>query len=224
MKSYLSKYGTAKDFLTRFAPDKQAACAKFPEACVLRDCPTLVDARNMYGQDTAELWLAIELRDASEFARTERKPEPFEIDECARTLYSQFYHLKISELLLFFAKFKGGAYGKFYGEVDLLTIGEAMQKFLKSRRDLISRAEEKERAERAIEERTKRGGCCTREEYNGMEQVEIPVRVIVDTPALQEALHPRRHGVNDDATITIPKDRLADVWKFVENGQISVLR
>lgn len=223
LKNYLSKYGGMDSFLAKFAPDTQAACAKFPEACVLRDCPTLVDVRNMYGRDAAELWLSIELRDISEYGgagSAALKPTAFEIDECARTLYSLYYHLKLSELLLFFAKLKGGAYGKFYGKVDLLMIGEAMQKFLKYRDTLIRRAEEKARAAAKLAE--DRTGCCTREQYNGMERVKFDIRIIKDTEELRAALKPKGYGANGWATVDVTKDQIPAVIEYERRREIVV--
>lgn len=220
LRSFLSKYGAKDSFLAAFAPDKQAVCAKFPEACVLRDCPTLVDVRNMYGRDAAELWLAIEVRDLNEYGGAAGKATTFEIDECARTLYAQYYHLKLSELLLFFAKLKGGAYGKFYGTVDLMMIGGALQKFLIYRNDLISRAEEKARAAKTIKE--DRTGCCTREAYNKMERVQFDIRIIKDTEELRAALNPKGYGVNGWATVDIAKDQIPALMEYEEKQQIVV--
>lgn len=221
LKNYLSKFGDKENFLKTFAPDLQAVCAKFPEECVFRDTPTLVDVRNMYGLDTAELWLAIELSDVVEFrSGGEQKPNPFEIDEGARTLYTHAYYLKIPELLLFFAKLKSGAYGKFFGSVDFVMIGEAVQKFLKYRNDLISRAEEKERAARAAEE--DRTGCCTRKQYNEMERVQFDIRIIKDTEELRAALKPKGYGVNGWATVDVTKDQIPTVMEYEEKRQIVI--
>ncbi len=223
LRNYLSKYGERDSFLAKFAPDTQAACAKFPEACVLRDCPTLVDVRNMYGRDAAELWLSIELRDISEYGgagSAASKPTPFEIDECARTLYSLYYHLKLSEMLLFFAKLKGGAYGKFYGKVDLLMIGEAMQKFLKYRDTLIRWAEDKARAAAKIAE--DRTGCCTREQYDGMKTVNFDIRIVKDSEGLRAALKPHNFDVNGWCVVTASKEQIPAVIEYERRREIVV--
>lgn len=201
----------------------QAKYSQYPERCVLGDCPTLSEVSAMYGRKVSHSWLVIQLSDLNEYAGARERMTTEQVAETARVIYLARYGLKLSELTLFFSQLKEGRYGAFYGVVDPMQITRALTEFMRYRADVIDR-QANERRRKELEERLTRGGCCTREEYNGMEQVEIPVRVIVDTPALQEALHPRRHGVNDNATITIKKDRLADVWKFVENGQISVLR
>ena len=36
-------------------------------------------------------------------------------EEAARMIISEFYYFKLSEFMLFFAYFKGGRYGRFYG-------------------------------------------------------------------------------------------------------------
>ena len=47
----------------------------------------------------------------------------------------QYHYIKLTEFILFVARFKLGRYGKFYGYFDTITIGEAFRKFLKDRSD-----------------------------------------------------------------------------------------
>ena len=148
---YLSRYKTSDYLLTAFNPSLQVLFARHKEKCLMGQCPTLVDIRRIWGSRCSETWVEIQLRDLAEYSGAREKPNILQIEEAARMICEEFYYLKLSELMLFFARFKTGYYGKFYGSVDLMAITEALQKFKYWRFDEISRIEE----QRAIEDRAK---------------------------------------------------------------------
>lgn len=82
-----------------------------------------------------------------------------QIEEVARVIISEFYYMKLSEIMLFFAYFKAGRYGNFYGCVDPLVITTALQRFKTERMQWIIRleqiAEEKKRNATPINAPTK---------------------------------------------------------------------
>lgn len=62
---------------------------------------------------------------------------PQQVLDCARTISSMYYYLKVSELMLFFFRFKAGKYGRFYGSVDPMAITSALIDFLDERDSVI---------------------------------------------------------------------------------------
>lgn len=105
-------------------------------------CPTLVDIRRIWGNQCSETWVEIQLRDLAEFSGAREKPNLLQLEEAARMICEEFYYLKLSELMLFFARYKTGHYGKFYGTVDLMAITETLQAFKLWRFQEINRIEE----------------------------------------------------------------------------------
>lgn len=112
-----------------FLPEHQVNFARHPTKCLTGDCPTIADVRNIWGSRYAEIWLANQIHNLSEYAGTNQKLDTLQTEEVARMVAQEFYYFKLSEFMLFFAHFKVGRYGKFYGNVDPLVIVEALQKF-----------------------------------------------------------------------------------------------
>lgn len=57
------------------------------------------------------------------------------LNEFSGLFVSQYHYIKLTEFILFVARFKLGRYGKFYGYFDTITVGEAFRKFLRERSD-----------------------------------------------------------------------------------------
>jgi len=76
------------------------------------------------------------------------------------------YYLKVSELMLFFHRFKAGKYGEFYGVVDPQRIMSGLNMFLRERVEEIAQYE-RIVAQKRIEEESKQRDerCITHEEY-----------------------------------------------------------
>lgn len=149
--NFLSQHKTAEQLMTAYNPSMQAICAKQKERCVTGNSPTLVDFKHMFGENKAELWLAIQIKDFSEYTGVKKKLTTFQIEDTAMVILSDFFYLKMSEVLLFFAFMKGGRYERFYGAVDPLVITSSLRMFLRDRAKIIEQheTEEQERKRQA---------------------------------------------------------------------------
>lgn len=107
--------------------------------------PTLSVLNDAFGCSTTEAWLAVQIRDLSEFSGCRDKLDIENIDKLAKVIIASFHHLKVTELMHFFLLFKSGKYGKFYGAVDGLVITEALQEFCHDRNETLHRIYEEER-------------------------------------------------------------------------------
>lgn len=145
---YLLRYANSENVIASFSPDKQVYFARYPKKCLVGNGPTLVDVRCIWGERFAESLLECQLKDLSEYAGAKEKPDTLQIEETARVIAGEFYYLKLSEFMLFFAHFKAGRYGKFYGSVDPLVITEALQKFKAWRFDALNRIQQAEEQEK----------------------------------------------------------------------------
>lgn len=85
-----------------------------------------------------------------------------QLTECAMMIVDNYHWLKVSELMLFFYRFKLWKYGSFYGVVDPSRIMEALTAFVRERNDALSKIEQEAR-DRKMEEHLSK--AVTYEEY-----------------------------------------------------------
>lgn len=146
----MSKYGNRSSFLAKFNPDSQRIVCRDEDNCIFGDYPTIVTLNNVYGQNTAFAWLVPQLYNLSEFCGCRDKLQGKPLEECADVIAREFYYLKVSELMLFFQRFKTGRYGRFYGSVDPLVITTSLREFVKDRNIALSRKEQEDRMQRLM--------------------------------------------------------------------------
>lgn len=162
----IERYKTGKEFMVLFNPGKQFAFCKDKDRCFTGLAPTLNVLDNAFGGNVTESWLAIQLRDLSEYAGSREKLSTAQIDQIAKTVHLAFGFLKVTELMYFFYLFKSGKFGHFYGAVDGLVITESLREFLKIRCAEIDRIEREQRDRLRIEqERREAGSRITLEEW-----------------------------------------------------------
>lgn len=144
----LSKeYGTLNEFLVRFNPSQQITVRADTELCFFGDYPTLASIKASYGSNAPAMWLVPQLKDLSEYCGCKEKLSGTPLEECACVIAAEFYYLKISEIMLFFHRFKSAKYGRFYGTIDPLIIIQSLYEFLKERNAAIDRAEREKEAQ-----------------------------------------------------------------------------
>lgn len=127
--------------MTVFNPDKQAEYCAHLDRCFIGNAPSLYRTKIAYGNNAAESWLEIQIRDLSEFTGCKGKMTIAQIEETSRIIVNNYGYLKITELMYFFQLFKAGRFGKFYGAVDGLVITTSLLEFLKIRASELDRLE-----------------------------------------------------------------------------------
>lgn len=161
------RYGNREGLLTKANPTMQRWCSQNIEQCHFGDFPTLAELK-VFGGNTPIMWLVPQLVNLSEFCGARDKLINDQLEDLAAIIAQQFYYLKISELMLFFFRFKSGRYGRFYGTVDPLIIVTALRDFCKERGRAIDehdREEQRKRMEQAAAE------AVTWEEYKATHPV-----------------------------------------------------
>ena len=151
--------------LKLFIPEEQAKFAKNASKCLLGDCPSVADVRTIWGEKWCLAWLENQLIDLSEYAGAAKKMDLLKVEDLARIMLQEFYYLKLSEFMLFFAYFKAGRYGAFYGNVDPLVITSSLQKFKKDRSKWIDQYERLEAAKQRERTPMTDPDCLTYEEW-----------------------------------------------------------
>ena len=136
----VSKFGDKDQFLQRVNPQTQASFALKPQKAVMGDYPTLTDICLSYGKTFAEQWLYPQITDLSVFTGAKNLDKE-QVRSLASVIAAEYRYLKVTELLLFFHRFKAGHYGRFYGSVDPMVITCALRDFIKERNNIIDQCE-----------------------------------------------------------------------------------
>lgn len=150
--AYSEKVALAKSYLCKMNPAYQMQICHNEKDCLMGQYPTLAEINKGYGQTMAMAWLVPQLLDLSEYCGCKEKLNQHQMHGLAYIIATDFFYLKVSELMLFFHRFKSGRYGKFYGSVDPLVITKALREFVVERSNAIDRYENEERRQKLEEE------------------------------------------------------------------------
>lgn len=143
----LQRYGSRENFLTTFSPSLQLNAAKHEDRAFFGEAPVLGLLRQAYGESTPVMWLMPQIWDLCEFTNSRGKLSDDMIEQLAGMIAEEYGFLKVTELLLFFYRFKCGRYGRFYGNIDPMVIMIALGDFI-DERDQAIRHHEKAEEER----------------------------------------------------------------------------
>jgi len=161
-KLLLSRFGNVDSFLQKFNPDYQKSICPSSEECFFGDYPTLAEVGSAYGDKVPAAWMIPQLYNLSEYCGCREKLQGKPLEECAFVIATEYYYLKVSELMLFFHRFKTGRYGRFYGSVDPLVITTSLREFVKERGAAIDRHDQEVREKEEAEHRKR---AISYEEY-----------------------------------------------------------
>ncbi len=125
------------DMQTLFGTDNLAAYRSYT--------PALATLSRVFGRETAEAWLEIQLKNLADYSGARDKLNEFQRLQLARVIIGEWGFLHLSELMRFFFRFKAGRYGRFYGSVDPLVITEALCLYQRERLGEIAEIEQEER-------------------------------------------------------------------------------
>lgn len=125
------------ELLVKFNPDAQMRICSDTKLCIAGQFPTLAEIKRDYGSNIPKAWLVPQLHNLSWYCGVKDKLDDRQLEECAYVIASNFFFLKVSELMLFFHRFKSGRYGKFYGRVDPLVIVNALREFVAERNNAL---------------------------------------------------------------------------------------
>lgn len=163
-----ARFGSDDDFMRKVTPDTQVHFAAKPESAIMGDYPTLRDIDSAYGKGFSVEWLIPQISNLALYTGAKNLNDRQQL-ELARVISVEYRHLKITEILMFFARFKAGRYGRFYGSVDPMVITCALRDFIKERNIMIDSFEQKKREEESHSE-----DAMSREEW---EEIKMLTRM-----------------------------------------------
>lgn len=140
----IQAYSSAENFLTIFNPSLQSTVLSNISKAYTGTAPTLTTVKAGFGEQTTETWIMAQLENLNTFCGVKEKATFDQLLEFARLIMASYSYLKVTELMLFFAKFKLGQYGTFYGVVDPIVITSALLKFMDERIIILNKIEKEQ--------------------------------------------------------------------------------
>lgn len=139
---------SAECLMAKYNPAMQTTFARDEERAHVGLAPSISLVKTIYGRNTAESWMQIQLNNLSEFAGCKEKLKSHQIAELAQMIIDGYPHYKLTEFMLFFQRFKRCEYGKFYGAVDPMVILQALATFDEERARVLERVRVREEKEK----------------------------------------------------------------------------
>ena len=166
----VKRFGNTEAFKAKVNPDTQVSFGKNSFAAVMGDYPTLKDLDIAYGTDFSAEWMIPHLFSITIYTGA-KNLTGIQLKELARVISAEYCYLKVTELLLFFYRFKSGHYEKFYGSVDPMVITCALREFMQERSEII-RNYEAEQTRKRIEQECHNPDAMSREEVEEIRMLE----------------------------------------------------
>ena len=152
LEETLLNYPTFEELGTAYSTALQPLLLANPDKAYSEKSPAIGDLGRMYhAEEAPALWVEAQLMTLDFASQTKEGADMQALTEFSRLFAAQYPGIKLTEFLLFVARFKLGRYGKFYGYFDTLTIGEAFRKFLRERGDELDVLERRRNNLRLLE-------------------------------------------------------------------------
>ena len=116
----IAKFGDLGSFVKKFNPSYQREICEKKDECFFGNYPTLAELKAAYGTNAPMIWLVPQLYHLSEYCGCKDKLTEKQLEECAYIIASEYYYLKVSELMLWLHRFKAGKYGRFFNRYSAL--------------------------------------------------------------------------------------------------------
>ena len=130
-----------KDILQVYTPSLQGTLCTDPQECFFGNHPTLATLNKTYGNRAGAIWLVPQITDCVAFTNNKGTLDDRQTEALASLIASEYYYLKVSELMLFFRMFKLGKYRQIYGNFSPMAITLSIREFLLERNDAYFRHE-----------------------------------------------------------------------------------
>lgn len=166
-KAWLSKWKGRSDVERVFAPMQWGYTLQNAERAYMADCPTLMQYDALYGEGSSAYW--IELQVSGLFGTSTSKDNGLAdgIRIFSQAFAQEVRQYKLSELMLFFARYKAGRYDNSYSSFDTKRIGNAFFKeFLPQRNAEIDIAVRHQQQQESMKRRELTEGYTIPEGYN----------------------------------------------------------
>lgn len=143
ISSIIQTYPTISDLLGNYPVSSIPVYASDEERCVLGASPRIMDVVAAYkASRELESWIGRIIRYICK-ASDITKNVDIQIGMTVQLIMTRYKTMKMSELMLFAAKFIIGDYEKFYGSYDIQSITRSLTNFISYRNNIISKYDTK---------------------------------------------------------------------------------
>ena len=150
-KAWLAKWKDRSDIIRSFSPVHWGYTAQHPERAYTAGCPTLFQLDSVYGEGSAGYWVETMVTGLFGASSSREKGNADGIHVFCEVFAAQVKGFKLSELMLFFARYKAGRYDNSFASFDARRIGNAFFKeFIPERNSELDRIN-REEMQREIE-------------------------------------------------------------------------
>jgi len=165
----IKKYQSSTNFLKLFNPDVQELIIANENRAYVGSAPSLTVVKLGFGKNIIETWLMAQIENLNNFCGVKEKANALQMLELSKLVIASCGYLKVTELMLFFTKFKMGEYGKFYGVIDPIVITSALNEFLEERLTVLRKIRfDNEKIKKELEQAEYDKISLTREEYEDL--------------------------------------------------------
>lgn len=150
---WLQKWKSPSDIERQFSPNNWGYTLANTEKAYQANCPTLLDYGKLYGAHYPSDWVYLQVLALYGSSSSKDKGIADGIHLFAQSFAQEVKSYKLSELMLFFARYKAGKYDNSFASFDAKRIGNAFfSEFVKERSRELDRIT-RERNQAEIEER-----------------------------------------------------------------------
>lgn len=150
---YLTRWKSHSDIERQFSPANWGYALQNPSRAYQADCPTLLDYGRLYGENYPADWIYLHVLALYGSSGNKEKGVADGIPMFSQAFAASVKHFKMSELMLFFARYKAGVYDNSYASFDARRLGNAFHKEFLPQREKELEKIERERNRQEIEER-----------------------------------------------------------------------
>lgn len=127
-KAYMTKYRSPSDLETSFSPIHWGYVMNNVEKAYRTECPTIFDYSEKFGIEYAAMWIRSQVMALYGSSSNREKGVADGIKLFCDSFTAQVKGFKLSELMLFFARYKAGRYDNSFASFDARRIGNAFFK------------------------------------------------------------------------------------------------
>ena len=165
--AFKTSYPSPSDVQRAYNPVHWGYTANNPQKAYQAACPTLMEYDSAYGHGEAANWIDIQVSALFGASSKADKTLADSIGIFANTFAAEVRTYKLSELMLFFARYKAGVYDNSYATFDTRRIGNAFFKeFLPQRAQELAAIERDRATEAYLKSRELPEGYTVPEDYN----------------------------------------------------------
>ena len=167
---------TLREVVThQYTPKIQPLCASDPLRCYLGTAPALGYISRVVGAKFAVTWLMSQIDYYSRSLNTADQMTENDMRHLALVILSNYPHLNLAEVMLFFSRLSGGIYGQVaYGQVRAENITAKIPDFLKHRaRELDKHERERQQLDREAEHQRRAQCAISYDEWQHIKSTAI---------------------------------------------------